>query len=391
MREGWEMKKLGEVCESELGKTLNKSKDIGELYPYLCSVNVLWDTFDFNIVKEARFTNTEIEKYSVQKGDLLICEGGDIGRAAIWAYDKPFLYQNALHRVRFNGSVDARFCLYFLRHLKKKGIIDSTYGKGVTIKHLVKSSLLSIPIPVPPLAEQHRIVSELDSLSGIIEKKREQLKELDNLAQAIFYEMFGDPVRNERGWEVKAIKENVAEMFIGPFGSSLKTNCYVDKADAYCMVYEQKHAIRKNYNLDNHYVGKDKYLELKRFSVHSGDFIMSCRGTIGEIYRIPSDAPMGIIHPSLMKIRLKDNTYNSVFFEKVLQQIIKEQSVNGGCVKMAITAKSLGKILAIFPPIQIQNLFAERISAIDHQKSLIQQSLSEVEDLFRSRMDYYFS
>lgn len=105
MKQGWEIKKLGEVCKSDLGKTLNQSKDKGELRPYLCAINVLWDKFDFTTLKETRFEDSELERYSVRKGDLLICEGGDIGRAAIWNYDEVIQYQNALHRVRLNECV----------------------------------------------------------------------------------------------------------------------------------------------------------------------------------------------------------------------------------------------------------------------------------------------
>ena len=130
---------------------MNQSKDKGALLPYLCSVNVLWDKFDFSTLKETRFEDSELERYSVKKGDLLICEGGDIGRAAIWNYDRVIQYQNALHRVRLKDSVLSRFLLLYLKHLKDSGELDSRYGKGVTIKHLVKSSLLSIPIPIPPL------------------------------------------------------------------------------------------------------------------------------------------------------------------------------------------------------------------------------------------------
>ena len=105
MKQGWEIKKLGEVCESDLGKTLNQSKDTGELHPYLCAINILWDKIDFSTIKQTKFEESELERYSVRKGDLLICEGGDIGRAAIWNKDEAMLYQNALHRVRFDGSV----------------------------------------------------------------------------------------------------------------------------------------------------------------------------------------------------------------------------------------------------------------------------------------------
>ena len=207
MREGWEYKKLGQVCTSDLGKTLNKSKDRGELHPYLCSINILWDKIDLSTLKQACFEADEQEKYSVRKGDLLVCEGGDTGRSAIWDRDETILYQNALHRLRFHESVSPKFVLFYLLYLKDIGEIDNKYSKGVTIKHLVKKALLSIPLPIPPKSTQLSIVSELDKINELIRIKKEQLKDYDTLAQSIFYEMFGDPVENEKGWEVKKLME----------------------------------------------------------------------------------------------------------------------------------------------------------------------------------------
>lgn len=179
---GWEIKELEEVCESDLGKTLNKSIDTGELLPYLCSINVLWGKIELSVLKEARFEPAEIERYSVKKGDLLVCEGGDIGRAAIWENDSSMLYQNALHRIRFKGTILPIFCLFNLKHLKDSGDLDSKYGKGVTIKHLVKSSLYSIPIPVPPLSLQQQFAEKVEA----IEKQKSILKKSIEDAELLF-------------------------------------------------------------------------------------------------------------------------------------------------------------------------------------------------------------
>ena len=105
MRKDWEYKKLGEVAISDLGKTLNKSKDTGTLYPYLCAINILWDKIDLSTLKETRFEDDELERYTVKYGDLLVCEGGDTGRAAIWDKQETMLYQNALHRIRLNNEI----------------------------------------------------------------------------------------------------------------------------------------------------------------------------------------------------------------------------------------------------------------------------------------------
>lgn len=160
----WEMKYLSEVCVSELGKTLNQKTDTGDLKPYLCAINVYWNQINLDILKEAKFEDSTFERYSVRKGDLLVCEGGDIGRCAIWDKDYPILYQNALHRIRFVADVVPIYCLFVLWYLKNHGILDNRYGKGVTIKHLVKSSLYSILIPVPPLSLQQSFADKIASI-----------------------------------------------------------------------------------------------------------------------------------------------------------------------------------------------------------------------------------
>lgn len=178
---GWNVKKLGDLCISDLGKTLNKSKDTGNSLPYLCSINIQWNYIDLSVKKEALFEENEINKYSVFKGDLLVCEGGDIGRAAIWKEDYSILYQNALHRIRFDKNIIAEYVLYFLWRLKQKGILDTRYAKGVTIKHLVKSSLLSINIPVPPIFLQQEFASKIEAIEKQKELIKKSIKETEDL------------------------------------------------------------------------------------------------------------------------------------------------------------------------------------------------------------------
>ncbi len=159
-------------------------------------------------------------------------------------------------------------------------------------------------------------------------------------------------------------------MFIGPFGSSLKNECFVDQSDGFCIVYEQKHAIQKTLNIETRFVTKDKYLELQRFNVHPGDIIVSCRGTIGETFIIPENAPLGIMHPSIMKIRLKPGIYNTLVFNNMLKHRFNTyiDSLNGSSVKMAITAKDLGKQMFPIPDIHVQNQFADFVEQVDKSK-----------------------
>ena len=159
----WAWCHLNDIAESDLGKTMNKGQNSGELVPYLCSINVYWNKIDLSKIKQAQFTEIELAKYLLQKNDLLICEGGDIGRAAIWDINETIYYQNALHRVRFYGKIFPKFFLYILSLYKALGLLDKK-SKGMTIKHFTKSALNSIVIPLPPLLEQKRIIEKIEQL-----------------------------------------------------------------------------------------------------------------------------------------------------------------------------------------------------------------------------------
>ena len=178
--ENWEWVTLKQIAVTALGKTLDKSKNIGEYRPYLCSINVYWTGIDLSTVKQARFEDSELSKYQLNKGDLLICEGGDVGRSAVWDRDEKMYYQNALHRVRFYGNIEPRFFQLLMESYKGAKILDN-YSKGMTIKHLVQNSLNSIYFPLPPLAEQRRIVEKIKQLTPYLKKYGSVETTLSNL------------------------------------------------------------------------------------------------------------------------------------------------------------------------------------------------------------------
>ena len=250
------------------------------------------------------------------------------------------------------------------------------------------SQYSNIEIPLPPLPVQKQIADTLDKASRLIDLRKQQLEKMDLLVKSKFIEMFGD----EENFTKELLSENVVEMFIGPFGSSLKNDCFVDFENSYCMVYEQKHAIRKTMDVETRYVSEKKYRELKRFSVYPNDIIVSCRGTIGETFIVPDNAPMGIMHPSIMKIRLSQKSYNIIFFEELLKQCLQKHKykAEGSGIKMAITASELGGQLFPVPPLPLQTEFASFVERVEAQKSLMLHSLSKMEMNYKALMQEYF-
>ena len=389
MREGWTYKKLGDVCESELGKTLNSAKDKGKLHPYLCAVNVLWDKIDISSLKETKFEDSELERYSVKQGDLLVCEGGDIGRAAIWDKDYPILYQNALHRLRFSENILPRFCLMYLMNLKEKGDLDAKYGKGVTIKHLVKSSLLSIPIPVPPLSEQEHIVSELDLLSSIIEKKNAQLKEYDKLAQSIFYDMFGDPMTNEKGWEVKRLEDVCYHITDGDHMPPPKS----EKGIPFLTIANIDKDTRNLDFSNSFFVPQEYYDNLKEErKARINDLLYTVTGSYGIPVIIRTTRPfcfqrhIALIRPNQEKV------LTMFLFNWALCPSVKNEAdkVATGIAQKTVGLNSLRQFVVPLPPLSLQQSFASKIEAIERQKALVQQSIVETQTMFDYTMDKYF-
>ena len=173
LRDNWVITAFTDVCESRLGKTLNSEKDEGSMSPYLCALNVKQGYFDLSIIKQTRIQTDEYERYSVMNGDLLVCEGGDVGRAAIWQGDR-ICYQNALHRVRPLGNILQKYLYYSLLYSKNKNVIDDLCS-GVTIKHFTTKSMSKLSISLPPIAEQRRIVNKIEELFSTLDKIEESL------------------------------------------------------------------------------------------------------------------------------------------------------------------------------------------------------------------------
>ena len=166
--DNWEWCSLLNIAKIELGKTLDSAKNIGINYPYLRSVNVRWNEVDLSDLKAMRFEPEELDRYTVRQNDLLICEGGDVGRSCVWTDEKEILYQNALHKVRFYGGCNPFYFMYYMMYYESRGIIKALC-KGVTIKHLTGNVLSLIPFALPPLEEQNLIVERLNRIFVLLD------------------------------------------------------------------------------------------------------------------------------------------------------------------------------------------------------------------------------
>ena len=395
MKQGWEIKKLGDIAKFYRGLTYSKGDEVpSSTNMVLRSNNVDLETnaLVYDDMKCLREDLLVDEDKKVKANSILICMSNGskqhIGKVAYIQDDIDYAFGGFMGLIVPTKDIEGKYLYYSCVSHHFKHFLAGI-GNGIGITNLRFSDLSSYCFPVPPIAEQEKIVAELDCLSGIIEKKKQQLKELDNLAQSIFYEMFGDPVENDKGWKTINIENICSSIVRGPFGSALKKEFFVEQASTTYKVYEQKHAIQKSADIGTYFIDAERFQTLKRFEVVPGDIIMSCSGTIGEFFVIPEGAERGIINQALLKYTLNDSI-DQTYFLYVMEWVKENFDKKGTGLQNIGSVGTIKKTKISFPPLALQQDFASKIEAIEKQKELIAQSIKETETLFNSRMDYYF-
>ena len=386
-KDNWIIKKIGEVCDVVGGstpKTNNPQYWDGDNY-WVTPAEL--DGKKWISSTERTITEMGVKSARLQllpSGTVLLSSRAPIGKVAITTC--PMYCNQGFKNLVCKKEVHNEFIYWLL-------LFSSEYlkslGTGATFKEISKKVVEQIEIPIPPLSEQSRIVEELDQLSNIIEKKRQQLSELDNLAQSIFYDMFGDPVTNEKGWEVKKLGD------ICDISSSKRiyANEYCEEGVPFYRGKEITEKSKGNEISVELFISTKKYEELKvKFGVPKiGDILITAVGTIGNIWVVNTDEPFYFKDGNVLWLQLKSDI-NSKYFKFLLEILIDKHktSMANGCAYSALTIINLREMATNLIPLTLQQLFAQKIEAIEKEKELIKQSIKETEELFNSRMDYYF-
>ena len=164
--ENWKWVRLGDIFQHNTGKALNSSNSAGQRFEYITTSNVYWDRFELDDLKTMSFKENELEKCTVKKGDLLICEGGDVGRSAVWPYEKEVKIQNHIHRLRgYLNQISARYYYFIMRSYKSNGLIE---GRGIGLQGFSSKRVHTLVVPLPPFSEQKRIAGRIDELLAAI-------------------------------------------------------------------------------------------------------------------------------------------------------------------------------------------------------------------------------
>ena len=379
MREGWEYKKLGDVCQVVTGSTpkTNISEYWDGNYPWVTPAELKGDVYISDTARhitEEAIAHTNLTLLPI--GTVLLSSRAPIGKVAISTIE---MYCNQ----GFKNLIcsDAINNKYLYLWLSGKTEYLNSLGRGATFKEISRTIVENVIIPLPPLSIQKSIVTELDKINELIRLKKEQLKDYDNLAQSIFYEMFGDPVVNEKGWIVKTIGD-VCSLKSG----DSKANKSPKGTLPYVKVGDMNLPGNENYiTCSSTYVDRD-YNKRGIFPIGSilfpkrGGAILTNKKRMAAIEICCDLNTMGVIPSEVL-----NKHYLFQWFK-----ILDLGTICSGSTILQLNNCDIAPLLIQIPPLTLQQTFAKRIELIEKQKAEVQRTIKDLETLLASRMQYWF-
>lgn len=368
MREGWEYKTIEKCTSIEYGTRVVQKRDGGTIYPVYGGGG---ETF-------------RMDRYN-REDCLIIARFAMSPRCVRYVAGKFFLNDSGLS-VKSKEELEQAYLNY---HLLFFNDVIYHLGKGAAQRNLDVKAFRQLVIAIPPKPTQLSIVSELDKLNKLIQIKKEQLKDYDALAQSIFYEMFGDPVMNEKGWEVKKLME-ICDVRDGTHDSPK----YVESSNY--MLITSKNIVNRAISFDDvNYITEEDYNNInKRSKVDDGDIIMPMIGTIGNpvIVYLDNLHKFSIKNVALIKFFHNTSILNRYLLELMISDSFWKYllSLNKGGNQKFVALGTIRRMDIILPPLPLQHSFAHKIEHIERQKAAVQRTIKDLETLLAVRMQYWF-
>lgn len=368
MKENWTYKKVKEVCKKASSNiVLNKIEDNTGNFP-------LYGASGF--VKGIDFYHRDEPYIGIVK------DGSGVGRVDVYPAKSSLV--GTMQYILPQKDCSLKFLCYALQ-----GLNLSKFVNGAAIPHIYFRDYGECTIPVPQIETQSRIVSELDLLQSIIDKQKAQLKELDNLAQAVFYDMFGDPVENDKGWEVKKLEEIVSDECPISYGI-VQPGDGVENGIPVVRPVDMTHTFVYRQGLKQ--TTKEISNSYKRTILKGNEILLCVRGTTGLVSLATDELKGCNVTRGVAPIECNaQNDRWFVYFQfltNAIQQYIAEYTK--GIALKQINMKDVREIPFIVPPLSLQQSFATKIESIEKQKAAITQSIAETQRLFDYTMDKYF-
>ena len=372
MKQGWDIKTIADVCTFiKNGANIKQERGAGGV-PITRIETLSGGVFNRDRLGYANLeTPDKYLSYVLEYGDLLFSHINSktyIGRTVVYVpeNDEQIIHGMNLLRLKLDFDLISPFFFqYYTRTDKFKAQVANRRKDAVNQSSITTTDIKTISLPVTPIAEQEKIVAELDCLSGIIEKKKQQLKELDNLALSIFYEMFGDPVENDKGWEKKRLDE-IGKVITGNTPSTKDESNY-SSAD-YCFVKPSDIAKDSISYISNteFYISEKAYVNSRQLP--KGSVLTTCIGIIGKVGILQKDATCN----QQINAIIPNKDIDAKFLAHVLFMIrdVLTDVANAPIVPI-INKKEFSSVSIPIPSFSLQQEFASKIESIEKQKELI--------------------
>ena len=374
----WEKVRLGDVSDSCLGKMLDQEKNKGTYKPYLANVNVRWGSFDLDNLQKMKFEDDEDERYGIKYGDLIICEGGEPGRCAIWKEQLPDMkIQKALHRVRVNDEMDYRYVYYWFLLAGKQGALKQYYT-GATIMHMPGQKLKEVIIDKPPIEVQKRIGDYLEVYDSLIDNNKKQIKLLEEAAQRLYKEWFVD--FKFPGYEDTRIVDGVPEgwkrVILGDIECRLEAGLRpkggIDSSlkDGIPSIGAENVLGLGKYNFSaEKFVSKEFFAKMKRGIILDKDILIYKDGAyIGRTSLFQDGFPHNIssVNEHVFLLHMADERLQYYVFFTLYQQeyYLKMQKLNKNAAQPGINSKGMLSLDMLIPTIELLDEFNAFVSPI---------------------------
>ena len=261
---------------------------------------------------------------------------------------------------------------------------------GSTIPHIYFKDYKNRTVVIYEKEQQTKITTLFTTLKNVVELHKCAISFYDELVKSRFVEMFGNADSSSANFNISTINEICSSIVRGPFGSALKKEFFIPRGVGTYKVYEQKHAIRKRADIGTYYISKEKFDSLKRFECKPGDILMSCSGTMGELYQLPMNCEPGIINQALCKFTLNEKILPEYFF-RFMSQVVDDLGAKGSGIKNVSSVKYIKDIKIPLPPLSLQQEFAAFVHQVDKLKFETQQSIEKLQMLYDSLAQEYFA
>lgn len=376
------MAKLIDITGKPLSGEWGTDDEIGKGIPVLRTTNFTnIGVIDYRNVVTRSISKKNLDEKFLRDGDIIIEKSGGsdkypVGRVVYFdGEEKRFLFNNftGVLRVKDKGIWYPRYVFYSLYENYRRGGTRPFENKTTGLHNLKIDDYVSYyEVKDNTYNKQVLICNYLDILFRIMKKREEQLEKMDKLIKARFVELFGDPIKNNKGWDMPFIEDVVANeknaLKAGPFGSALKKEYYVESG---YKIYGQEQVISGDHTFGDYYIDEERYKTLKNCAVQAGDVLISLVGTYGKLLIMPEIFEPGIINPRLMKITFDKDKVNPYYFKFFFQSESLKRSLSENTHGGTMDILNLGivrKIAMPLPPVKLQNEFADFIEEVNKSK-----------------------